>query len=78
MQSSYRLKANDLDEKFIAGLKETYKDKDIEIIIYEVDETEYLLKSEANKQRLLEAKANIENKKNLVEVNLEELQWVEK
>ena len=74
MQSSYRLKANDLDEKFIAGLKETYKDKDIEIIIYEVDETEYLLKSEANKQRLLEAKANIENKKNLVEVNLEELQ----
>ncbi len=72
MQSSYRLKANDLDEKFIAGLKETYKDKDIEIIIYEVDETEYLLKSEANKQRLLEAKANIENKKNLVEVNLED------
>jgi antitoxin YefM len=40
MQSSYRLNANELDEKFIAGLKETYKDKDIEIIIYEVNETE--------------------------------------
>ena len=73
MQSSYRLKANELNEQFIAGLKETYKDKDIEIIVYEVDETEYLLKSEANKERLMQAKANVENKANLVEVNLEDL-----
>ena len=34
MQSSYRLKANELDEQFIAELKETYQDKDIEIIVY--------------------------------------------
>ena len=73
MQSSYRLKANELDEKFIAGLRETYKDKDIEIIVYEVDETEYLLKSEANRERLMQAKANVENQTNLVEVNLEDL-----
>ena len=74
MQSSYRLKANDLDEKFIAGLKETYKDKDIEIIIYEVDETGYLLKSQANRERLMKAKNNIENGTNLIEVDLEDLQ----
>lgn len=74
MQSSYRLKANDLDEKFLAGLKETYKDKDIEIIIYEVDETEYLLRSPANRERLLKAKANVENGSNLIEVDLEDLQ----
>ena len=73
MQSTYRLKANELDEQFIAGLKATYKDKDIEIIVYEVDETEYLLKSEANRTRLMEAKANIEHKTNLVEVDLEDL-----
>jgi antitoxin YefM len=73
MQSSYRLKANELDEKFIAGLKETYKDKDIEIIIYEVNETEYLLQSEVNRQRLMQAKINIDNKTNLVEVDLEDL-----
>ena len=72
MQSSYRLKANDLYEKFIAGLKETYKDKDIEIIIYEVDETEYLLKSEANRRKLMQAKSNIENKNNLEEIDLQE------
>lgn len=74
MQSSYRLKANELDEQFIAGLKETYKDKDIEIIVYEVDETEYLLKSDANRDMLMLAKANIENKTNLIEIDLEDLE----
>ncbi|MBW4534759.1 hypothetical protein C7B62_04490 [Pleurocapsa sp. CCALA 161] len=73
MQSSYRLKANELDEKFIAGLKETYKDKDIEIIIYEVNETEYLLQSDVNRQRLMQAKTNVDNKTNLVEIDLEDL-----
>ena len=73
MQSSYRLKASELDEKFIAGLKETYKDKDIEIIVYEVDETAYLLKSEANKKKLMQAKTNIENNVDLIKVNLEDL-----
>ena len=34
MKSSCRLKANELDKNFIAGLKEIYKEKDIEIIIY--------------------------------------------
>lgn len=73
MQSSYRLKANELDEKFIAGLKETYKDKDIEIIIYEVNETEYLLQSDVNRQRLMQAKANVDNKTNLIEIDLKDL-----
>jgi antitoxin YefM len=74
MQSTYRLKANELDEQFIAGLKAIYKDKDIEIIVYEVDETEYLLKSEVNKQKLMEAKKNVENKTNLVEIDLADLE----
>ena len=73
MQSSYRLKANELDERFVAGLKETYKDKDIEIIVYEVNETEYLVKSETNRQRLLQAKQNVENKTNLIEIDLKDL-----
>ena len=72
MQSSYRSKASELDEKFIAKLKET--DKDIKIIDYEyeVDETEYLLKSEANRERLMQAKTNVDKKAKLVEVNLED------
>lgn len=74
MQSSYRLKANELDEQFIAGLKATYKDKDIEILVYEINETEYLFKSDANRDKLMEAKANIENKTNLIEIDLEDLE----
>lgn len=34
MQSISRLKANELTEDFLEGLKKTFKDKEIEIIIY--------------------------------------------
>lgn len=74
MQSIYRLKANELDDRFLAGLKATYQDKEIEIIVCEVDETEYLSKSPANKQRLMEAIKNVENRTNLVEVGLEDIE----
>lgn len=77
MQSIYRLKANELNENFLEGLKITFKDKEIEIIISEIDETDYLFKSEANKQRLLQAVENVKQRKNLVEVNLENLENLE-
>jgi len=68
--SIYRLKANELNNQFIEVLKTLFKDKEIEIAVYEVDETEYLTKSEANKKRLLEAVENVKNKKNLVEIKM--------
>ena len=68
MQSTYRLSANELDGQFLEGLKATFKGREIEIVVYEVDETEYLMKSEANRERLTAAKANIDNGTNLVEV----------
>ena len=74
MSTTYRLKASELDERFLAGLKSTFGDKEIEIIVSEVSETDYLLKSEANKNRLLQAVENVKNRTNLVEVNLEELE----
>ncbi|MBC6423084.1 MAG: hypothetical protein GDA43_26440 [Hormoscilla sp. SP5CHS1] len=74
MSTIYRLKASELDERFLAGLKATFGDKEIEIIVSEVSETDYLLKSEANKKRLLQAVENVKNRTNLVEVNLEELE----
>ncbi|MBI3599139.1 MAG: hypothetical protein HY097_00645 [Nitrospinae bacterium] len=70
MYSTYRLKANELDSKFIENLKTLFEDKEIEIAVYEVDETEYLLKSDANKRRLLEAIENVKNEKNLIEVEM--------
>ena len=71
MSTVYRLKARELDANFLAQIKETFGDKEIEIVVSELDETEYLLKSEANKNRLLKAIDNIKNNQNLIEVNLD-------
>ena len=73
MSTVYRLKASELDANFLAKIKETFGEKEIEIVVSELDETEYLLKSEANKNRLLKAIDNIKKHQNLIEVNLENL-----
>jgi len=74
MNTIYRLNANELDEKFIQSLKALFRDKDIEIMVSEVDETAYLFRSEANRERLLKAIENVEKGENLVEVQLGDLQ----
>ena len=74
MQTSYRLNAKDLDQHFIESLKTLFQDREIEIIVYDVDETAYLSKSEANRRRLLQAIENTENGTNLIEVNLEKFE----
>lgn len=74
MHTTYRLNANELDERFIQSLKALFKDKDIEIMVSEVDETAYLLQSEANRERLLKAIENVERRENLVEVKIGDLQ----
>lgn len=73
MQTSYRLNAKDLDHHFLEALKILFQDKEIEIIVYDVDETAYLSRSDANRRRLLQAIENAENGNNLIEVNLEEI-----
>ncbi|MCB9077834.1 MAG: hypothetical protein H6631_09600 [Anaerolineaceae bacterium] len=74
MYTTYRLQANELDQNFIDALKMLFKDKEIEIIVSEVDETAYLFQSEANKARLLQAVQNISNQENLVTVTLDDSQ----
>ncbi|MDR1748735.1 MAG: hypothetical protein LBR47_06730 [Spirochaetaceae bacterium] len=56
MQTTYRLNTDELTENFIDILKRSYPDKEIEITVQEMeDETEYLMKSEVNRQHLFEA-----------------------
>ena len=74
MQTTYRLNASELNQDFLEGLKATFRDQEIEILVYTVDETDYLLKSEANRERLIAAKTNIERGENRVSVQLEELE----
>ncbi len=73
MSTVYRLKASELDRDFLEEIKATFGDKEIEIIVSECDETEYLLKSEVNKNRLLKAIENVKARQNLVEVALQDL-----
>lgn len=75
MSTTYRLNTNELDDGFLNTLKALFKDKEIEIVVTEAgrngeDETEYLLKSAANRERLLTAIENIAQGRNLLTVEL--------
>jgi antitoxin YefM len=75
----YRINAGELDGRFLKTLKTMFKDKDIEIVVYEAaqsdeDETAYLLRSPANRERLLSAIENITHDRNLVTINIDDLQ----
>ena len=60
MYTSFHVKASELDEKFIEGIKAIYKSKNITIIIEEdKDATEYLLSTEANRKHLSKAIKNV-------------------
>jgi len=79
MYSIYRLNTNELDGRFIRALKAMFKNKDVEIAVCDVseieeDETTYLLKSPANRRHLIKAIENVDQHRNLVTVNLDELQ----
>jgi antitoxin YefM len=79
MYMTYRMNAAELDSRFLRALKAMFKDKDIEIVVCEAsqseeDETAYLLRSPANRERLLKAIENIAHDQNLVPINLENLQ----
>lgn len=76
MQSTYRVKANELNSDFVEAVKKLYKDRTITIFISEeteVDETQYLMRSEANHKRLLEAIQDVKEGKNLMTVDLQKL-----
>lgn len=70
MSTVYRLKASELNTDFLEEIKATFGDQEIEIVVSELDETEYLLKSDVNRNRLLQAVDNVNNQQNLIEFNL--------
>ncbi|MEK6301491.1 MAG: hypothetical protein AABO41_12275 [Acidobacteriota bacterium] len=74
MQTIYQVNADDLNEDFLEGLRTTFKHKEIEIVVYERDETAYLLRSPANRARLVEAVADVEQNRNIVVPDQEQFQ----
>lgn len=60
MQSTFSLNADELNIDFLAGLKKLFAGKNVDITVCDrqeskEDETEYLLKNEETKNRLLES-----------------------
>ena len=66
--------ASELDDRFLESLKALFGDRQIEIVVSSVDETDYLMGNEANRSHLMHAIKNVEDRKNLVDVRLED--WV--
>ncbi|VAW30384.1 hypothetical protein MNBD_CHLOROFLEXI01-3048 [hydrothermal vent metagenome] len=71
MQTVYHLRTDELDSQFLEALKTLFKDKMIEIVVTEADETAYLLHSDANREQLLQAIEHVNNNENMVEVALD-------
>jgi antitoxin YefM len=54
MQATYRLFADEITDAFLAVIKDTYRNKEIEITVREAeDETAYLVKSEENRRHIM-------------------------
>ena len=78
MYMIYRMRVEELDSRFLRALKTMFQGQEIEIVVRkapqsEADETAYLLKSPANRDRLLKAIENVAQHRNLVPVELDEL-----
>jgi antitoxin YefM len=66
MQTIYQINADDLDSALLESIKLQFKHKKIEIFVSEIDETEYLMRSPANREYLLRAVQDVENNQNLI------------
>jgi tRNA(Met) C34 N-acetyltransferase TmcA len=72
MQAIYHAEMNELTFSFIENLKKQFQNSKVEIVIKDMDETDYLNKSAKNKQYLDEAIQEV-NSKNFISKAPEEL-----
>jgi hypothetical protein len=72
METTFRLNASELSVELVKTIRKLYKKRDLFITIKnadEMDETEYLLSSEANRKALEQSLKNVEEGK-LIEVDI--------
>jgi len=73
--STFQINEAELDNNFVKALKSMFKNRNLTLTIEveEMDTTEYLLSNTASKERLLKAVENAKQRKNLVNIDLEQL-----
>ena len=66
MITTYRINVNEISVELLNSIKEAFKGKTVEITVTEaIDETDYLLQSEANKKMLIQSVAELEEGKGI-------------
>lgn len=78
MYAIYKLRADELNQRFLDTLKQQFQDREIEISVTEAgdsaeDETAYLLRSPANRERLMKAIENVAHGRDLEVVDPDDL-----
>lgn len=77
MTTTFQLNESEINDQFLVALKTLFKDRNltltVEVAEDEQDETDYLLSSPANRDRLLQSVQNVREGKNLVETNIAQL-----
>ncbi|MBA3633487.1 MAG: hypothetical protein H0W58_11885 [Acidobacteria bacterium] len=74
MQTIYQINADELDENLLDSIKAQFKHKEIEIVVFERDETAYLLRSPANREYLLRTIQDVKENRNIIVPNQEQFQ----
>jgi hypothetical protein len=74
MFATYTLSKNELNEVFLHNLKNFGNSDKLMISIEDYDETEYLMKSAANRDFLLKGIKNVEEGRNLISINIQEIE----
>lgn len=66
MTTTFHTTVEELDESFLESVRAAFKAGSIEISVSEADETAYLLRHPANRERLLRAAADVDAGRNVV------------
>ena len=75
MVTIFQINETELDSRFLKSLKSMFKNRKLTLTVEaeEIDETSYLMSSSINNERLMQAIKNVENGKNLVEIDLNDI-----
>jgi hypothetical protein len=79
MTTTFHIKESEIDSKFLKALKSMFKNRTLTMVIEanEIDETDYLLSTEANRNALLESIGQAKNNE-LISVSLDDLKKLER